>query len=48
MKKIKDTDLVEDITEMIDDSETAEDAANGIVEFLRDYQDAGGMKVCQH
>ena len=47
MKQIKDTQLVEDLTGIIKGSKP-EEAAALIVEKLRTFQDASGMKVCQN
>lgn len=50
MQKVLDKELAKDITEIIKNNpvESAEDVAEEIVEFLRETQDAGGMKVCQN
>ena len=44
MKKIQDIVLEERISNII---ESSTDPANEIVELLRKFQDAGGLKICQ-
>ena len=46
MKKIQDKVLEKAITEIIKRSKTQEEAAHEIVEKIRNFQDAGGLKLC--
>ena len=48
MKKVLDKELAVTIETIIKLAESPEEAALNIVESLRKYQDAGGMKVCQN
>ena len=48
MKKVLDKELEVTIEAEIKLAESPAEAAHNIVEGLRKYQDAGGMKVCQN
>ena len=48
MKKVLDKVLEDKVKSIIDGAKNNADAASQIVETLRDFQDAGGMKVCQN
>ncbi|KKM92044.1 hypothetical protein LCGC14_1222320 [marine sediment metagenome] len=48
MKKVLDKALEKKCEGIIDKAKDSAEAASTIVEVLRSFQDAGGMKVCQN